>query len=251
MNSVLAEPTLSPLGPMTIKQVIEETDTRAGRLFDLSMQFLIVVSLVAFSIETLPNLSKSTQYLLRLVEVFAVLVFTLEYVARLVVADRKMGFVTSFFGVVDFLAILPFYLALGIDLRAIRALRLLRVFRVLKLARYNAAVRRFHRALLIAREELVLFGVVALIVLYLAAVGIHHFEHDAQPEAFASVFHALWWAVVTLTTVGYGDVYPVTAGGRVFTFVVLIVGLGIVSVPAGLIASALSEAREQENAVNR
>jgi voltage-gated potassium channel len=77
-------------------------------------------------------------------------------------------------------------------------------------------------------------------------VGIYYFEHDAQPEAYASVFHSLWWSVVTLTTVGYGDVYPVTAGGRVFTFCMLLVGVGVVSVPAGIVASALSEAREME-----
>ena len=84
-------------------------------------------------------------------------------------------------------------------------------------------------------------------VLYLSAVGIHHFESNVQPEAFASVFHSLWWAVCTLTTVGYGDVYPVTTGGRVFTCFVLVTGLGIISVPAGLVASALSKAREMED----
>ena len=83
-------------------------------------------------------------------------------------------------------------------------------------------------------------------LIYPSAVGIYYFENEAQPEIFVSVFHSLWWSVVTLTTVGYGDVYPVTTGGKVFTFVVLIVGLGIVSVPAGLVASALSKAREME-----
>jgi len=86
-----------------------------------------------------------------------------------------------------------------------------------------------------------------LLLLYLAAVGIYYFEHDAQPETFASVFHSLWWAVATLTTVGYGDVYPMTAGGKLFTFIVLLIGLGVVSVPAGLVASALSKAREMDD----
>ena len=84
----------------------------------------------------------------------------------------------------------------------------------------------------------------SVVVIYLAAVGIYYFERDAQPEAFASIPHAMWWAVVTLTTVGYGDLYPVTAGGKVFTFLILFVGLGLVAVPAGIIASALSKARE-------
>jgi len=101
--------------------------------------------------------------------------------------------------------------------------------------------------LLIAREEIVLFGVAAALLLFLAAVGIYYFENEVQPEAFASVFHSLWWAICTLTTVGYGDVYPITTGGKVFTFFVLATGLGIISVPAGLVASALSRARAMED----
>jgi len=124
---------------------------------------------------------------------------------------------------------------------------MLRLFRVLKLVRYSKAIQRFHRAFIIAREELVLYFFVTLLLLFLAAVGIYYFEHDVQPDTFASVFHSLWWAVATLTTVGYGDVYPITVGGKVFTFIVLLIGLGVVSVPAGLVASALSKAREMDD----
>jgi voltage-gated potassium channel len=230
----------------TLKEIVERSDTSIGRAFDLSIQFLIVLSLIAFSVETLPNLSPTWVRFLHIFEIATVSVFTAEYVVRLFVADRKVIFVTSFFGVIDLLAILPFYLLFGVDLRSIRAFRLLRLFRMFKLVRYSNAIQRFHRAFLIARKELVLFLFVTMILLYLAAVGIYHFEHDAQPDVFASVFHSLWWAVVTLTTVGYGDVYPITVGGRIFTFVVLLIGLGVVSVPAGLVASALSKAREME-----
>lgn len=128
-----------------------------------------------------------------------------------------------------------------------RAFRLLRLFRILKLARYNAAIRRFHRALVIAKEEIILFLCITIILLWLSAVGIYYCEHEAQPEAFKSVFHGLWWAVTTLTTVGYGDVYPVTLGGRIFTFFVLLIGLGIVAIPTGLFSSALSKARQIED----
>lgn len=234
-----------------LKQIVEQNDTNAGRIFDLSIQALIVVSLISFSLETLPGLSEESVSILSAIEAATVIVFTLEYLARFIVADRKLGFVTSFFGVIDFLAILPFYLSTGLDLRAVRAFRLLRLFRILKLARYSAAVRRFHRALLIAREEVILFLCLTAILLYLSAVGIYYFENEAQPAAFASVFHSLWWAVATLTTVGYGDVYPVTAGGKAFTFIVLLIGLGIVSVPAGLVASALSRAREMDKEEER
>ena len=94
---------------------------------------------------------------------------------------------------------------------------------------------------------MMLFFLVTAMLIFLSATGIYFFEHEAQPEAFASVFHSLWWAVVTLTTVGYGDVYPITTGGRVFTFFVLIMGVGIVTVPAGLIATALTKARELDD----
>ena len=232
---------------MNLKQLIEQNDTRAGKIFDLFIQALIVVSLVSFSIETLPDLRAGTRQLLGAIEVACVAVFSAEYVLRLIVATRRLGFIFSFYGLIDLAAILPFYLTSGLDLRSLRASRFLRLFRAFKLIRYNKAIQRFHRAFAIAREELVLFACVTALLLYVSAVGIYYFENAAQPEAFSSVFDGLWWSVVTLTTVGYGDVYPVTAGGRVFTFIVLMIGLGVVAVPTGLVASALSKAREEES----
>jgi len=210
------------------------------------VQLLIILSLVAFAIETLPNLKIEQRVWLRRFEVFSVIVFTLEYITRLSMARPWKAYALSFFGIIDLMAILPFYITTGLDLRSLRAFRLLRLFRILKLARYSAAVQRFHRAFVIIREELVLFGAASLIVLYIASVGIYYFENEAQPEVFGSVFHAMWWALASLTTVGYGDAYPITVGGRVFTFFVLIIGLGVIAVPTGLVASALAKAREEE-----
>ena len=231
---------------MSLKSLLEKSDTKSGRAFDFFIQGLIIVSLITFSIETLPNLPDAVRIWLYRIEVATVLIFTCEYLARLLVADRRLKFAFSFFGIVDLMAIVPFYLSLGVDLRSVRAFRMLRLFRMFKLARYSKALRRFHIALGIAKEELVLFACFSSIILYLASVGIYHFEHNAQPEVYSSVFHSLWWAICTLTTVGYGDIYPVTVGGKVFTFAVLLVGLGIISVPAGLISSSLSKAREIE-----
>ena len=213
---------------------------------EFAIQAIIVLSLLAFALETLPRLTSEQRQQLRLFEIASVVVFTVEYLVRAVLARRARAYLLSFFGIVDLLAILPFYLSLGVDLRSLRAFRLLRLFRILKLARYSAAIQRFHRAFVIAREELVLFGATAAILLYLAAVGIYQCEHEAQPEVFQSMFDSLWWAVATLTTVGYGDVYPITPGGRLFTCLILIVGLGVISVPTGLVASALSKARQEE-----
>ena len=147
---------------------------------------------------------------------------------------------------IDILAIIPFYLSTGLDLRTLRIFRMLRLFRVLKIVRYSKAISRFSRAFSIVKEELVLFLVSTMMMLFLAAVGIYYFENNAQPEVFKSIFHSLWWAVTTLTTVGYGDMYPITVGGKIFSFLILMIGLGIVAVPAGLMASALSKVRMEE-----
>jgi len=229
-----------------LKQIIERSDTPHGRSFDLFIQALIVISLISFSIETLPNISETMRTWLRRIEIFCVIVFSIEYVLRVYVATPRHKYIFSFFGIIDLVAVIPFYMGTGVDMRSIRMFRLLRLFRIFKLVRYNAAVRRFHRALIIAKEEIVLFIGVAVILLYLAAVGIYYFESDDQPDDFGSVFHCLWWAVATLTTVGYGDVYPITTGGRIFTFFILLIGLGVISVPAGLVASALAKARQME-----
>lgn len=217
-----------------------------GRGLDLFLQALIIANLIAFALETLPNLTEQQEYGLRMFEIVSIAIFSVEYIARCVLSRPVMRYAFSFMGMIDLLSILPFYLSAGLDLRSARALRLMRLFRLLKLTRYSRAARRFRHAFVIAREELVLFGCAALIVLYLAAVGIFHFENEAQPDKFASVPDSMWWAMVTLTTVGYGDVYPITLGGRLFTSVVLIVGLGFVAVPTGLLAGALARARELE-----
>lgn len=211
-----------------------------GRLVTWVIYLLILVSLVSFCIETLPNLSPRTRHVLHAIELATVSAFTLEYVLRLWASRRPIRYVFSFMGMVDLLAVAPFYIAVQLDLRAIRVLRGFRILRILKLARYSRALRRLKRAFTDSREELVLFGFATLIVLFLASVGIYYCERDAQPDAFRSVFDAMWWAVATLTTVGYGDVYPVTAAGKILTFVILMVGLGMVAVPSAVLASALS-----------
>ncbi len=230
-----------------LRPVVESTRTWPGRLFTFVVQGLIIVSMVAFAIETLPEVSPAGHRVLGVLETVTVAVFAVEYLLRLFVAKRPLRYATSFFGVVDLLAIAPAILGFAFDGRTLRGLRVIRLLSLFKLARYNAAIRRLHLALKIAWEELVLFLAVALILFFVAAAGIYRFEHEAQPEAFASIFHALWWAVVTLTTVGYGDVYPITVGGRVFTFFVLLVGLGVVAAPTAMVASALTRARQIED----
>lgn len=231
----------------SLKSIVEETNSKGGFVFDVFIQLMVILSLIAFSVETLPDLSQEVVGWLHVFEMFSIAVFSMEYVLRVFVANPKLKYMLSFFGIIDLLAVLPSLVGMGVDLRSIRAFRLMRLFRILKLARYSSAMKRFHLALNIAREELVLFLCVTLILIFVAAVGIHHFESEAQPKTFGSVFHCLWWAISTLTTVGYGDVFPITVGGKIFTFFILMIGLGFISVPAGLVASSLAKARQIED----
>lgn len=233
---------------MNIAYIVQRNDTMPGRIFDWTVIGLIVISIIMLSIDTLPGLPPAVRSLFAISEIVIVGLFTLEYCLRVATAQRRFGYIFSFYGIVDLLAIVPFYLSLGaVDVRVLRIVRLLRIIRILKLTQYSRAMNRFQQAIALAKEEIVLFSVVTAILLYLAAFGIYHFEHTAQPEAFPSVLHSLWWATATLTTVGYGDVYPVTAGGKLFTFVILMCGIGIIAVPAGLVAAALSKVRQNEN----
>jgi voltage-gated potassium channel len=229
-----------------LENLMNNYSSKNGKIFSFLVQGLILLSIITFSIDTLPSLSKEFKKTLSVIELVTVVFFTVEYFLRIIISKDKLKFLFSFYGFIDLFAFLPFYISSGLDLRAIRIFRLLRLFRILKILRYNKAIHRFQRAFVIVKEELVLFGIVSLMVLYLSAVGIYFFENEAQPKVFSSVFHSLWWAVSTLTTVGYGDIYPITNGGKIFTFVVLTVGIGIVAIPAGLISSALTQTRREE-----
>lgn len=227
-----------------IRVVIEENSTKAGQLFDVSIQLLIVFSLIVYSVGTLPNLSPLWKTIINWADIVCYVVFTIEYFLRIYISKKPLKYIFSFYGIIDLLAILPFLFGRSFDLRAIRALRVLRIISALKISRYSESLQRFAIAIKIIKPELTLFLIVSNVFIFLSASGIYFFEREAQPDHFASIFHSLWWAIVTLTTVGYGDVYPITWGGRAFTYVILLIGLGIITIPTGLIASALGEARE-------
>lgn len=236
-----------------LRIIIEDNTSSKGKVFDYFIQVLILLSLIAFTIETLPDNSIYTVKILNVFELICVIIFSIEYLLRVFVSKSPFKYIFSFYGIIDFLAIFPFYLRGAYDLRALRAFRIFRIFRALKLIRYNKALNRFSIAARIVKEEIILFLIVTFIFIFLASSGIYFFENEAQPEVFTSVFHSGWWAIVTLTTVGYGDVYPITMGGKIFTFFILLIGVGIVTIPAGLVASALSKAREieEENIKNK
>ena len=235
-----------------------ESGERWGRLFDWGIMALIAANVVALVLETVPWLAARYGPLFGYFELFSVAVFSVEYAARVwsCTADPaysgpvsgRLRFASRPLLIVDLLAILPFYLgtAFGLDLRSLRALRLVRLLRVLKLARYSESLRKIGDVVGRKRDDLVLaFGANGLLLL-LASSIMYQLEHDAQPEAFSSIPATLWWGVVTLTTVGYGDVFPVTPLGKLFGAVVAVLGIGLFALPASILASGFVEAAHPE-----
>ena len=220
---------------------------RATELVEVGALWLIGAYVLFMPMETLPGLPTWAYSALAIGGTTATLLFAVEYCARVWLAERKRDYVMSFWGIVDFVAIWPALILPITGMEELRGLRLLRLFRVAKWVRYSRAAARFAEAIRDSKEEMVIFAVATAILLYLSSVGIYYFEHEAQPDVFKSVFHALWWAVATLTTVGYGDMYPITTGGRIFASLVVLLGLAIVATPTGIIASALSRSKTEED----
>jgi voltage-gated potassium channel len=226
-------------------------EDRASRVVDLSLMTLILISVTANVLESVPQFYARHHLLLEALEISCVSVFTLEYLLRLLCAIEKddprfrrpvlgrLRFMLTPLALADLLAILPFYLSawIGVDLRLLRVLRLLRIF---KLAHYFSALSIL---LDVIRRERHAFGAAYFLValgLMMASSGVYLFEHRAQPDAFGSIPASIWWAVATLTTVGYGDVTPITTGGKVFSAVVMMIGVGTVAVPTGLLATGFA-----------
>ena len=230
-----------------LKKIILENDSKAGKVFDIIIYSLIFISIIDFSIGTIPNLSPEFHDFIYLLEVITVIIFTVEYILRIYVSENSLKYIFSFYGLIDLLAFLPFYLATGLDFRSVRIFRFFRLLRIFKLFRYTKAVNRYKKAFSLIKVELTIFLMAALFLIYLASVGIYYFENEAQPDKFSSIFDCMWWAIVTLTTIGYGDLYPITVGGKIFTSIIVLIGLGIIAIPTGLFASALTRTTQIED----
>ncbi len=226
-----------------IGKIVWGGSARWSHHFEYAVLGVILVSMVAMSVATIPGISLNTLRVLQFLEVIVVVIFTIEYGIRIWTAEKPLRYIFSFLGIVDLIAIVPFWLATGVNLQGARAFRFIQMIRMLKVLRYMKALNRLEHALRLVREELIIFGVLAVILIFITAVGIYHFENGAQPEAFPSIPQSIWFSVVSLTGVGYGDVTPVTLGGKIFTSFILIIGLGIVAVPTALIVSGLTRVR--------
>ncbi len=215
--------------------------------FDYTIMAFIMLSMITMSLETLPGISPSTILIFNGLELLIVIVFTAEYMLRIWTAEKPFKYIFSFIGIIDLIAIVPFWFATGINLQGARAFRLIRMIRVLKILRYMSALRRLEKAIRLVQEELIVFAILAAIIIFVTSVGIYQFEHEAQPEAFPSIPHSVWFSIVSLTAVGYGDVTPITMGGKIFTSLILIIGLAIVAIPTALIVSGLTRAKIEQD----
>ena len=228
------------------------TGDRASRAFDFFILTLIAANVVAVVVESVVTIRERWGAWLEGFENFSMAVFVIEYLARLASCTSdpryrgllrgRIRFAATPMAVIDFLVILPALVPLVTgDMRCIRALRLLRILRLAKLARYVEAIRCFGNVFKRSREELLITTVLMALLLVMSSSLMYQVEHEVQPENFPNVPATMWWAVATLTTVGYGDVYPVTAMGRLLGAFVAVLGIGFFALPTGILGSGFVE----------
>lgn len=246
----------------TVWRIIEpsdETESLLGRWshrFDVAILTLIFLNVLAIILESVAALQARWGAAFDAFELFSVAVFTVEYGLRLWTATENPRYARPFSGrlryalrpllLIDLLAVLPAYLPiLGVNLAFVRALRLMRVFRLVKIVRYTETLGLFGRVVRERRAELVVTTALVGLLLVLASSLMFYAERAAQPETFSSIPATMWWAVATLTTVGYGDVYPITAAGRVLAAVVAVLGIGLFALPTGILGAGFVEEIEK------
>ncbi len=223
-----------------LHEIIFEADTPMGKAFDVVLLVLIVLSVVAVMLESVEAIDRAYHIELRVVEWTLTIVFTIEYLLRLLTVRRPLRYATSFFGIVDLLAILPTWLSLFFagahSLLVIRALRLLRVFRIFKLARYLDESRQLMIALRASARKILVFLFAVLTLVVIIGSVMYLIEGTRPNSGYTSIPRSVYWAIVTLTTVGYGDITPQTVPGQILASIVMIMGYGIIAVPTGIVS---------------
>ncbi len=223
-----------------LHEIIYEADTPAGKLFDILLLIAILVSIVAVMLESVSAIDAEYHVLLNTVEWVITIFFTIEYIARIVSIKKPKEYIFSFFGIIDFLSTIPKYLSFFIvgthALVALRALRLLRVFRILKLVRFLGASNTLLKALQASKRKIFVF-LFAVIILCIILGTVMYLVEGNKDSGFTSIPRSVYWAVVTLTTVGYGDIAPVTALGQLIAALIMILGYGIIAIPTGIVSA--------------
>ncbi len=219
---------------------------------------LITLNVIAVILETEKGLYSKYKFWFDYFEYFSIAVFTVEYILRIWTCTvskvyrnpvtGRLKFIFTPLALVDLISILPFYLPMFIamDLRTVRILRLFRGFRLLKLGRYSDSIKQLGAVFKSRKEELFITMFSMSILLVLASSVMYYAENEAQPEQFSSILKSIWWGIITMTTVGYGDIFPITAVGKIFGAVVAIFGIGLFALPAGIIASGFTEAVQKK-----
>lgn len=230
---------------------------KASRIFDIFIICLILLNVIVVIADTF-QLPEWAETILWYIELVSVIIFTTEYLLRIYVSDliypelppfrARLKYIRSFMAIIDLLAILPFYIPyiIPIDLRVLRMVRIIRLLRIFKINRYTTALSTIAGVFRRKKHELLSSIAVVTMMMVIAAVLMFNVENEAQPDAFKNAFDALWWAVATLTTVGYGDIYPVTPLGKLLSAVIALLGIGLVAVPTGIISSGFVESMEEK-----
>jgi len=231
-----------------VHQVIFEADTLAGKAFDLGLLVAIIISIIVVMLESVPSLSAKYHNTFHVIEWIFTGFFTLEYIARIISIRKPAGYIFSFYGIIDLLSILPTYLGLFIigseSLMVIRAVRLLRIFRILKLARFLKESKQLGDALKASRHRILVF---LLAMLTLSTIlGTVMYLVESADAGFTSIPRSIYWAIITLTTVGYGDIAPVTPLGQFIASIVMIMGYAILAVPTGIVTSELIKPQDNK-----
>jgi voltage-gated potassium channel len=223
-----------------------------ARSIEIGLLILIFVNILALMLESVQAINARYREIFMYVEIFSILVFTIEYLLRVWSCVEsplyrkpftgRLRYIASGMAIIDLLAILPFYLAfLPIDLRFIRIIRFFRVFRLLKIARYLKALNLIQTVLRERREQIYLSVMFIFFLLVIVSTLMYYVEYDAQPQVFSSIPASMWWGIETLTTVGYGDMLPVTMYGRILGGMIAVLGIGLFALPAGILSSGLTE----------
>ncbi|WP_299117274.1 ion transporter [uncultured Winogradskyella sp.] len=227
-----------------LHEIIYEADTPAGKLFDVILLIAILVSIILVMLESISSFDIKYHDFLNVSEWVITILFTIEYILRVVTVKKPLKYITSFYGIIDLLSTIPKYLSLiflsGHHLVALRALRLLRVFRILKLARYLGASNNLVLALRASRAKIsvFLFAVVILSII----LGTIMYIVEGEENGFTNIPKSVYWCIVTLTTVGYGDIAPQTPLGQFIASIVMILGYGIIAVPTGIVSAEYAKA---------
>ncbi|MFC2142698.1 ion transporter [Acidobacteriota bacterium] len=226
---------------------------KASGVFDIFIIALIALNVIAVILGTIQSLFVQHRVFFRRFEVFSVIVFTLEYVLRVWSCTEnpkyknpilgRLRFMITPLALIDLFAVLPFYLPMMIklDLRFLRAVRLIRIFRLFKVGRYSESMRIFGRVLKAKKEQLVITVFAVFILLIVASSLLYYVETEAQPEAFSSIPATMWWGVSALTTVGYGDMYPITPIGKFLGAIISLLGIGLFAMPTGILSAGFVE----------